>query len=59
MMKIISWRKNENCVKLQKGLAARAKTDAYKDKKNKKSWIIIVFINYVKGSSANKSVEVF
>ena len=28
-------KKNENCVQLQKGLAARAKTDACRDNKNK------------------------
>ena len=42
--------KKNDCFTLQKGLAARAKTDACKDKKNKKSRTIIVFINYVKSS---------
>ena len=62
MMNIISGRKNESCacVQLQKGLAARAKTDVCKDNKHKKSRlsVIIVFISYVhvKNSLANKAI---
>ena len=58
MMKIISGRKNESCVQLQKGLAARAKTNVCKDNKNKESRlsVIIVFISYVKNSLANKVI---
>ena len=46
-------------MQLQKGLAARARTDACKTKKNKlksRLLIIIVFINYVKNSLANKVI---
>ena len=58
MMKIISWGKNEERVQLQKGWVARAKTDARKDNKNKKSrlLIIVVFMNYAKNSVANEVI---
>ena len=45
-------------MQLQKVLAARARTDACKANKNKKIrlLIIIVFINYVRNSLANKVI---